>query len=488
MKRLRRSYSSNVNRNRSLTLAFLSLSVASILMSCGGLGKSPTPESQPDPQLNQSVNHIIFMVQENRGFDHYFGKLADYWQENGYPTQQFDGLPANASNPMVDANNNVIGSVNSFHFRTVCMQNMSPGWNESHVDWNRTDPVNATPMLDGFVQSAGNFARNTVKNGVTDDMPGGFSDTEGLRAMGYYDGNDLNYYYFMASNFATSDRWFSPIMSRTPPNRLYLLAATSAGHANPPKQPLSNKTIFEQLETAGVSWKIYLTDPNTAFLENFQPFGSQHESKIVKVDPDYYNDVKNGTLPSVAMIEGGYESGLDEHPNQNIQKGAAHVANIINKLMVSDSWKDTVFILTFDEGGGFYDHVAPHTGTPTEKPDDLGPMDLNPGTNGQGGDICTTKTGPNCDFVYTGFRIPLIVISPFTKKNFVSHTVADYTAILKLIETRFAVDNLTKRDAAQMDMTEFFDFANPPWTTSPPPPDQNLSGVCDYDPTHYGAQ
>ena len=242
------------------------------------------------------------------------------------------------------------------------------------------------------------------------------------------------------------------------------------------------------METAGVSWKIYLTDPNTAFLENFQPFGSQHESKIVKVDPDYYNDVKNGTLPSVAMIEGGYESGLDEHPNQNIQKGAAHVANIINKLMVSDSWKDTVFILTFDEGGGFYDHVAPHTGTPTEKPDDLGPMDLNPGTNGQGGDICTTKTGPNCDFVYTGFRIPLIVISPFTKKNFVSHTVADYTAILKLIETRFAVDSLTKRDAAQIDMTEFFDFANPPWTTPPPPPDQNLSGVCDYDPTHYGAQ
>ena len=239
MKRLRRSYSSNVNRNRSLTLAFLSL------MSCGGLGKSPTPEPQPDPQLNQSVNHIVFMVQEHRGFDHYFGKLADYWQENGYPTQQFDGLPANASNPMVDANNNVIGSVNSFHFRTVCMQNMSPGWNESHVDWNRTDPVNATPMLDGFVQSAGNFARNTVKNGVTDDMPGGFSDTEGLRAMGYYDGNDLNYYYFMASNFATSDRWFSPIMSRTPPNRLYLLAATSAWHANPPKQPLSNKTIFE---------------------------------------------------------------------------------------------------------------------------------------------------------------------------------------------------------------------------------------------------
>src|SRR2546430_10338974 len=235
------------------------LGITSIFLSgCGGLGPaSKTPP--PDPQLNQSINHIIFLVQENRGFDHYFGHLPDYWAANGYPSVQFDAEPANASNPTQDGT----GTITSFHFRTVCMQNMSPGWNESHVDWNRTDPVNATPMLDGFVQSAGNFARNTVKNGVTDDMPGGFSDTEGLRAMGYYDGNDLNYYYFMASNFATSDRWSSPIMSRTPPNRLYLLAATSAGHANPPKQPLSNKTIFEQLETAGVSWKIYLTDPNT---------------------------------------------------------------------------------------------------------------------------------------------------------------------------------------------------------------------------------
>src|SRR2546430_14956859 len=119
MKRLRRSYSSNVNRNRSLTLAFLSLSVASILMSCGGLGKSPMPEPQPDPQLNQSVNHIVSMVQESRGLEHYFGKLADYWQENRYPTQQFDWVTANASKPMVDANNHVIGSINCLYFPSV---------------------------------------------------------------------------------------------------------------------------------------------------------------------------------------------------------------------------------------------------------------------------------------------------------------------------------------------------------------------------------
>ena len=259
-------------------------------------------------------------------------------------------------------------------------------------------------------------------------------------------------------------------MSRTQPNRLYLFAATSAGHANPPKTPLSNKTIFEALENANISWKIYLTDPNTAFIGNFQPFGSQHPDKIVPLS-EYFQDVANGTLPSVALIEPGYQSGLDEHPNKNVQSGAAFVSKEINALMNSSSWKDSVFILTFDEGGSFYDHVPPQ---PAVSPDSMPPSDLNQG------DICTVKTGANCDFNHTGYRIPLLVVSPFTKKQFVSHTVADYTAILRLIETRFQIPSLTQRDAAQMDMTEFFDFANPPWMTPPNPPAQKQDGVCDF--------
>jgi phospholipase C len=98
------------------------------------------------------------------------------------------------------------------------------------------------------------------------------------------------------------------------------------------------------------------------------------------------------------------------------------------------------------------------------------------------GDICSVKTGPNCDFTYTGFRVPMFIASPFAKKNFVSHAVADYTAILKLIETRFKLPALTKRDAAQIDMSkEFFDFAHPAWTTPPAPPAQNTGGACYLD-------
>jgi phospholipase C len=421
-----------------------------------------------------SVNHIIFMAQENRSFDSYFGQLPAYWAANGYPSQQFDGLPANASNPSYNGTT----TVPAYHVATECIQNLSPSWNESHVDWNRSNPTSSKSTMDGYVYNAAAYALNPPAS----EAP--IYDTAGIRAMGYYDGSDLNYYYFMASNFATSDRWFSPAMDRTQINRMYLLAATSHGYAYPPgtnpadNAPLNLPTIFDALQKAGISWKVYATDFGTngtdpaTYLTMFSAYAppNQLPSNVVPAS-QFVTDAQNGTLPAVAMIEGGYNSGLDEHPKNNVQKGAAYAASLINGLMNSPSWKDSVFILTYDEAGGLYDHVAPQ---PAVNPDGIAPIDLNPG------DICTTGGGANCDFNYTGFRLPLIVISPFTKKNYVSHTVADYTAILKFIETRFNVPSLTKRDAAQIDMTEFFDFQNAPWATPPAPPVQATGGTCDY--------
>jgi phospholipase C len=171
-----------------------------------------------------------------------------------------------------------------------------------------------------------------------------------------------------------------------------------------------------------------------------------------------------------------------------MQGGANFVSTLINAVMCGQnnsppsgsctpgpSWKDSAFILTFDEPGGFYDHVAPQ---PTVNPDGLQPVDLFPN------DPCYGATTPGtiCDFAYTGFRIPLVVISPYAKKNFVSHQVRDTTAILKLIESRFNLQALTKRDAAQVGMddtnTGFFDFTNVPWRTPPTNlPKQNEYGA-----------
>jgi phospholipase C len=238
---------------------------------------------------------------------------------------------------------------------------------------------------------------------------------------------------------------------------------------------MKGKNIFDLLQAAGVSWKVYVTDPFTnpanadTTLNSYSNGGSPN---IVPVS-QYFTDLQNGTLPSVAFIETGYLTGQDEHPNNNVQTGATYAASLINALMASSSWKSSVFMLTYDEGGQLYDHVPPQ---PAVSPDGIPPVDL------LSNNVCSGQAGqqPACDFTLTGFRVPLLVISPFTKKHFVWQKVADYTAILKFIETRFKLSSLTKRDAAQPDMTEFFDFTNPPWLTPPSPPGQLNNGTCDF--------
>jgi phospholipase C len=456
------------------------------------------------------INHIVILAQENRSFDQYFGQLRQYWSQNGYADESFDGLPqfnpTSGAAPLfgppptnpgcdpalpppnrctVNANSPQIAS---FELMTECTENTSPSWNEAHNDWDIYDPVGLkAAKLNGFVRAGGNYGRNN-----------GYFDTGGLRAMGYYTGKDLNYYYFMASNFATSDRWFHPVMTRTHPNREYLYAATTQGDVYPigsnsaDSSRLTAKPILQELQNAGISWKIYVnpahtscTGPpyspscllNLSYIKYFtwgQTIPANFPNKIAPIS-QYFTDLTNGTLPQVAFIEPASGAGLDEHPSDsdkfpiNIQRGAQYVSTLINALMTSTSWKSSVFILTFDEAGGIFDHVSPQ---PTVSPDGIKPKDL------QTNDICTKSTGPTCDFVYTGYRVPLIVVSPFTKKHYVSHTVADLTAILRFIETRFGVATLTARDAHQMNMTEFFDFTNVPWSTPPKPPAQVTTGQC----------
>jgi phospholipase C len=191
------------------------------------------------------------MLQENRSFDHYFGHLPDYWQKNGFPQASngttFDGEPSGASN--TDDKGATLGAYN---LATACTENPSPSWDEDHVDRNRNDSTNANNApMDGFVHTAGKDAAGF-----------GFFDVLGHRAMGYFTGDQLNYYYFMASSFATSDRWFSPVMSRTQPNRMYLYGATSAGHVYPLQDSnspqLTSRTIIQLLHDHGISWKIYV--------------------------------------------------------------------------------------------------------------------------------------------------------------------------------------------------------------------------------------
>ena len=278
--------------------------LAVVLTGCQGLVGISQPPPADNPALDAAINHIVIMVQENRSFDHYFGHLNAYRVANGFPPS-VDGTPANASNPTSTG----AGNVAAFHLLTTCVENPSPSWNESHVDFNRQNPTSNDATLDGFVQTAAKDAQALH-----------YHDVQGRRVMGYYDQIDLPYYYFMATYFATSDRWFSPVMSRTQPNRMYILSATSAGHVYPlaAGTVLKNPTIFDELQTAGVSWKIYVTDKvNGSLLQgsyiSMFAAGAKYSQNVVPV-AQYFTDLKNGQLPQVALIESGYFSGLDEHP------------------------------------------------------------------------------------------------------------------------------------------------------------------------------
>lgn len=403
-----------------------------------------------------AVNHVIYMIQENRSFDHYFAKINDYRVSQGLPAD-IDGLPAGITNPSAP-NYTPVGS---FHLQTMCIENTSADWYASHQNFNLFNISSDTPTMDGFAWSAAGEAA----------FEGG-TDTAGVRAMGYYDQNDLPYYYYMATQFGVSDRWFSPGPLETEPSKMYMVAATSDGHAHKPDNPVNVPTIFSLLDAKGLSWKIYYENqPSDAIVNYFQPYATDHADNIVPIS-EYFSDVENGTLPAVAMIEPGFGSD-DEHPGigNQIQVGAAMTSQIINALMQSPSWGDTVFFLMYDENGGLYDHVAPPTGVPS--PDGIKPMDLF--TQAADG-----YNDPPGDFTRYGFRVPNIVISPFTKKNYVSHVVTDSTGVLKFIETRFGLPSLTNRDAAASDMTDFFDFVNKPWATPPDPPVQQTTGPC-YD-------
>ncbi len=318
--------------------------------------------------------------------------------------------------------------------------------------------------MDGFAFVQGKFAHDEFLAAQPN-----FTDFTGVRAMGYYDQTDLPFYYFMATNFAMSDRFFSPVPTRTTPNRLYTIAATSQGWIVPPTQQLNAKTIFQVLDQANISWKIYEGGKNTYF--SFFTYFNTHKANVVPLS-QYFTDVQNGTLPQVAYIETGVEaangetpSAVDEHPNDNIQIGAQFSEKLINALMNSPSWKDSVFIQTYDEGGGLYDHVPPIS---VPNPDGIPPnLTVNNNFHTPG------------DFTISGFRVPMFLVSPFAKKNFVSHTPMDTTAVLKLIETRFNLPNLTARDAVMPDMTEFFDFTAP-WATPPVPPQQPTNKPCTF--------
>ncbi|MGA2729435.1 MAG: alkaline phosphatase family protein [Terracidiphilus sp.] len=515
-----------------------------------------------------SINHVIFMMQENHTFDNYFGMLNPYRVANGWSVgddgvqYSVDGIDDKLTS--ISNENDQGTSYSLFKFTSTCVDDMSSDWLASFGDVNRYDFLTTRPInMDGFVHNAQGYANSCSAAGAGGSCAGSFTDMAGQRAMGYYDQGFLNYYYYMASQFAVSDRWFSPVASKSIANRIATFTGgTTQGLVKDPGGDdklgqLDIPNIFQELDQAKVSWKIYYTVtqgfclatddcsgsagaayPATDFSNLTYSYQYLYEnpsgaactaptqpSNVVGdssnsfcIDPNhiaplsqYFTDLTNGTLPSFAFIEAGYGNN-DEHPGsgQSILLGQVQVANIVNSLMTSPSWADSVFFLSYDEGGGPYDHVPPVPGYSNANTNaslgtipDISQIAVNP----DGYNPCVPANGvptTHCDLASTdpgaspgdapavrgfaaqlGFRLPNIIISPFTRKHYVSHTPMDHTAVIKFVESRFigGSAHLTARDAAQPNLLEFFDFTNTPWAKPPTPPspvtDQSLgSNSC----------
>jgi phospholipase C len=361
------------------------------------------------------IQHVVVLMQENRSYDSYYGALHN------------EGQPASPAEPTRGNPNPVNPGTRIQPFLTTAectVADLNHSWNGTHQEWN-------VGRMNGF--TAANIDP---------------ADPSGSRTMGYFDQSTLSFYYKIANQFSIADHYFASVLTQTFPNRFYLLTGTSFGHiANdlPPAGGYKQKTVFQLLDEARpkVSWKIYLASFQVEELFSYV----QHHTDHIATIAQYKTDAANGTLPQVSFVEsdpfGNVNQESDEHPPANVQVGEKFTHDIIQSLVTSPDWSSSAMFLTYDEHGGYYDHVAPPA---APKPDNIAPM-LQPGDT------------PGA-FDRYGIRVPAIVISPYARHHFVSHTVYDHTSILHFIETRFGLPTLTLRDKAADPMLGMFDFTH----------------------------
>jgi phospholipase C len=385
-------------------------------------GSLPYPRLPAGTDTIPQIEHIVVLMMENHSYDNHLGMLRRPGAD-GFRLGR-DRLPL-ATNPYPD------GRIqHAFRMPTTCQLVGHPAqdWLASHVQFDGG-------RNDGFVASA-----------------------SGPVAMGYWQREDLPFYYSLASVFPIADRYFCSVLGQTFANRRYLLAATSIGmvdNALPaPTDYPPNGTIFDQLDAHGITWKDYFT--NLATPQLFPPLYLRNlGTKIVPI-AGFFADAAAGTLPHYCLVEPDYSVQSEEDP-QNIAVGEAFAAQVINAVMAGPAWDRTLLIWTYDEHGGYFDHVPPPAAVP---PDGIAPQ-VPPG---QGGAFD--------GFGRYGFRVPCAVVSPWARARHVSHRVADHASILKLVETKWNLPALTYRDANARGLLDMIDlrrpaFAHPPELARP---------------------
>ena len=441
--------------------ALVLLGIAALPISGGG----PGPAQARSPVGLEKIDHLIFIVQENRSFDHYFGTFPG---ANGFPTNAQGKFTVCIPNPFLGHCSPPYHTASAFN------------WGGRHNDVHSRIDINHGKM-DGFIRS--------LRDGhgvcwTQPDLPA-CSRYVGPQnqpdVMSYMTGREIPNYWRYAQHYVLSDRMFAPSDSWTLPSHLYLVSGWSAACTDA-HDPMSCSTDVELkgaasqfrygeaptyawtditylLDKSGVSWRYWVDnrtciDPPCAFSTTHQTDAAKNPlpgftdtqgpgyADNIRHQSEYLSAAAAGTLPSVSWIVPGQNDG--EHPKHgSVRTGMAFTTRMINAAMVGPDWSSTAIFLSWDDWGGFYDHVQP----------------------------------PTVDAGGYGIRVPMILISPYAKKGVIDHQTLSLDAYLKLIEDRFlggqrldpATDGRadarpTVREDLPLlgDLASEFDFSQPP--------------------------
>lgn len=432
-------------------------------------GSLPYPDLPAGVDTMPEIEHVIVLMMENHSYDNYLGMLP---RGDGF-TRGVDGLPT-ATNPY--ANGDI---QHAFEMPSACQLQGKPSqeWEQSHIQYSHG-------TNQGFVISA-----------------------SGPVSMGYWTGSTIPFYYSLASTFPLGDRWFCSLLGQTYPNRRYLIAATSAGMVDDVLEeiavPAPNGTIFDRLDAFGITWTDYYTSfPTgaTALLYPAQdaaglsaglrgpggrgapPLPPSPQAGVAdlagspyfKPISQFFSDAQSGDLPAFAIIDPNFSTQSEEDP-QNITVGESFAYDVTNALMASPAWPKTLLVWTYDEHGGYYDHVPPPRAL---APDDIPPLVAHgaagaakvledAGLASEASDLTGFDDPAYHGFRRYGFRVPAVVVSPFAKPRHVSHVVYDHTSILATLERKWNLLALTWRDANANDLGDFLDLSHPAFLDPP---------------------
>jgi phospholipase C len=360
-------------------------------------------------RVETPIEHLVVACQENRSFDHYYG-YAPQVQAAGF------GPPAGYSQPDGQG-----GSVAPFEFTALSTPDIDHSWNAVHGEWD---------------------------SGAMD----GFYTTDGINCMGYYTASELPFYYSLFDNSALCANYHCSLLGPTWPNRFYFAAGTSGGITTNGiwgYGVFDYPIILDLLDAAGVSWRIYNmnwdsvpfgnTDNVFVFWQNFA-----HDQRTLGSKGSFLNDARLGRLPQVSWLVSSFAHHKDEHPPADVSVGMGLQEELITGLRESPLWQSSAYLLTYDEHGGYFEHVPP----------------------------------PQLDAYGLSIRVPLWVISPFAKTGPVQSALpAEHSSTLKLIEALHGLPTLASQN-------HLFDSATPTGSNyeangAPAPPRDARADISD---------